>query len=113
MADDLATDIRDTKAELKDVTDAIKIIRTGDDAAVKALGYGSRDEAKAHLVRLETEKEQLNEQLKALYDTRKYIALAQQQQQQQQQQQSGAGTSMLPVRQELVMFPCQSLCCMH
>jgi hypothetical protein len=62
--------------------------------------YDDRAEAKAALT-------QLNNQLQTLYDTRK-IALTKQ-----QQQQSGAGTSMLPVRQELVMFRCQSSCCMH
>jgi uncharacterized protein involved in exopolysaccharide biosynthesis len=93
MADDLATDIRDTKAELKDVKDAIKTIRTGDDAAVNALGYGGRDEAKTHLARLEAKEEQLRALL-VQYETR-LTALTQQ-----QQQQSGAGTSMLPVRQK-------------
>jgi hypothetical protein len=102
MADDLAADIRDTKAELKEVKAAIKTIRTGDDAAVKALGYDSRDEAKADLPALTAKEAQLNDQLKTLYDTRK-IALTQ------QQQQRGAGGSMLPVRQAFVMFPLPKL----
>jgi hypothetical protein len=92
MTDEVATDIKDTKAELKEVTAVIKTIRTGDDAAVEALGYGSRDEAKADLAVLTAKEAQLNDQLKTLYDTRK-IALTQ------QQQHSGAGTSMLRVRQ--------------
>jgi hypothetical protein len=106
MADELAqlaNAIKENEEERKEVRAAIKIIRRGDDAAVKALGYGSRDEAREHLAPLEAKEARLDGQLKSLYDTR--LAA--------QQQQSGAGTSMLPVRQELVMFPCQSSCRMH
>jgi chromosome segregation ATPase len=92
----LATRIETIEKRVEQLDLRIDTIRTGDDAAVEALGYGRRDEAKAHLVRLETEKEQLNDQLKTLYDTRK-IALTQ------QQQQSDVGTSMLPVRREAVL----------
>jgi uncharacterized protein (UPF0335 family) len=109
MADEvatLATTIKTKEEKVERLEERIDTIRTGADAAVMALGYGSRDEAKAHLVRLETEKEQLNDQLKTLYDTRK-IALTQ------QQQQSGVGTSMLPVRPEDVIFPGQRSCCIH
>jgi predicted nucleic acid-binding Zn-ribbon protein len=106
MADDLAIDIRDTKERIKKLEQHIDTIRTGSDAAVKALGYGSRAVADATLNDLTAEKAQKNEQLQTLYDTRRAA-------QTQQQQQSGAGTSMQPVRQELVIFPCQSSYCMH
>jgi hypothetical protein len=104
MADEVATDIKDTKVELKEVTAVIKTIRTGDEAAVEALGYGSRDEAKSDLAVLTAKEAQLNDQLKTLYDTRR-IALTQ------QQQQSSAGTSMLPVHQEVVISPCAAYTC--
>jgi chromosome segregation ATPase len=106
MADDLATDISKTKERIEELEDCIDTIRRGNDAAVSALGYGSRDEAKADLPALTAEKAQLNERLNT-YEKQKLAILTQ------QQQQSGAGTSMLPVRQEVVMFPCQSSCCMH
>ena len=95
MADELATlatKITGTEEELQEVKTEIKTIRTGDAAAIKALGYGSRAAADAALPRLQTEKEQLNERLNT-YEKQKLTALTQ------QQQQSGAGTSMLPVRQ--------------
>jgi hypothetical protein len=87
----LADKITSTEEELKEVKDVIKTIRTGGDAAVEALGYGERSQAQTHLQRLETEKEQLRALL-LQYETRLNA--------QQQQQQSGAGTSMLLVRQE-------------
>lgn len=90
MGDELATLARKIdKAEEKveNLEQRINTIRTGDDAAVEALGYCSRDEAKADLAALTAEKAQKNDQLKILYETR--LALTQ------QQQQSGAGTSML------------------
>jgi hypothetical protein len=93
MADDLATDIRDTKKRIERLE---QHIANNDFAGTP---YDDRTEAKAALT-------QLNEQLQTLYDTRRAA-------QTKQQQQIGAGTSMLPVRQELVMFPCQSSCCMH
>jgi hypothetical protein len=105
MADELerlANAIKDNEEEHKEVRAAIKTIRRGDDAAVEGLGYGSSDEAKAALPRLETKEAELRKLL--ILDKEKEARL---------QQQSGVGTSMLPVRQELVMFPCQSSCCVH
>jgi chromosome segregation ATPase len=101
----LATKITGTEQELQEVKADIKTIRTGDDAAVKALGYDGRDEARAHLPRLEAKEEQLNERLNT-YEKQKLTALTQ------QQQQSGAGTSMLRVRLALVIFLPQRSCCM-
>jgi uncharacterized protein YlxW (UPF0749 family) len=74
---ELATDINETKGELKELKAAIK---KGDEAAMKALGYDSRDEAKTALSRLE---DRLN-----TYEQQKLALL---------QQQSGAGASMLLV----------------
>eukprot|EP00953_Heterococcus_sp_UTEX-ZZ885_P004934 3142-Heterococcus_DN1.PRE.1 len=78
--------ISKTEKEVQELEDAIK---KGDVAALQALGYDSREEAKAALVRLE---ERSNELLKKENLLR-----------QEQQQQSGAGTSMLPVRREAVL----------
>jgi prefoldin subunit 5 len=95
MSDELAADITDTKAELKEVKATIKIIQTGDDAAsealVKKLRFKDSDAALADLRAKEVE---LDKRL-TTYEIR-LTAL-------QQQQQSGAGTSMLPVRQFVVM----------
>jgi hypothetical protein len=93
MADDLATDIRDTKKRIEKLEQHIA------NNDFSGTPYDDRTEAKAALT-------QLNEQLQTLYDTRR----AAQTPQQQQQQQSGAGTSMLPVRHEYVMLPCRRLC---
>jgi predicted nuclease with TOPRIM domain len=95
MADELAMqkladNITSTEEELEEVKDVIKTIRTGE-----------RSQARTHLQRLETEKEQLRALL-LQYEIRLNA--------QQQQQQSGAGTSMLPVRQEAA---CQMSCCIH
>jgi hypothetical protein len=85
MADELervANGIKENEEELKEVRVAIRTIRTGDDAAVEALGYGCRDEAKAALPRLETKEERLEKLL--LFDKEKEARL---------QQQGGAGRS--------------------
>jgi hypothetical protein len=105
MADELdrlANAIKENEEELKEVRAAIRTIRTGDDAAVEALGYSSRDEAKAALLRLETKEERLEKLL--LLDKEEKARL---------QQQGGAGRLMLPVRQEVVLFPRQMSCCIH
>jgi hypothetical protein len=91
MADDLATDIRDTKNRIHKLE---QHIANNDFAGTP---YDDRTEAKAALT-------QLNYQLTTLYDTRRAA-------QTQQQQQSSAGTSMLPVHEEVVMFPRQISCC--
>jgi hypothetical protein len=102
MADDLATDIRDTKVELQEVKAAIKTITTGDDAAVEALVKKLRfKDCDAALEDLRPKEARLEKLL--ILDKEEKARL---------QQQSGAGTSMLPVRQDVVMFPCRRLCCM-
>jgi hypothetical protein len=105
MADELerlANAIKENEEELKEVRAAIKTIRTGDNAAVEALGYGSRDEAKTALPRLETKEADLRKLL--ILDKEKEARL---------QQPSSAGTSMLPVHQEVVMSAGQRSCCIH
>jgi acyl-CoA synthetase (AMP-forming)/AMP-acid ligase II len=104
MGDELTTladKIKKTEEELLEVKADIKAIRTGDDAAVKALDFGSRDEGLKHLrakeIALQNEKVELQKKENLLIE----------------QQQSGAGTSMVPVRQGAVMFPCQRSCCIH
>jgi hypothetical protein len=93
----LASKIDKAEKEVQELKDAI---RKGDDAALKALGFTTRDKAADAVARLE---ERLN-----TYEKQKLAVLTQQ-----QQQQSGAGTSMLPVRQEYVMLPGQRSCCIH
>jgi chromosome segregation ATPase len=104
----LATEITNTEGKIAPLEQEItKLNKRLDENDFTERGrYSSQKKVEAALLELKTEKAQLNNQLQTLFDTRK-IALAQ------QQQQSGAGTSMLPVRQELVMFRCQSSCCMH
>jgi hypothetical protein len=88
----LANTIKENEEEVKEVRAAIKTIRTGNNAAVEALGYGSRDEAKAALPRLETKEERLEKLL--ILDKEKEARV---------QQQSGAGMFMLPVPLGLVL----------
>jgi hypothetical protein len=104
MADDLATDISKTKQKIEKLERHIDTIRTGDETAIKALGYGSRAAADAALNDLTADKRDSYDLLKT-YETR-LTALTQ------QQQQSGAGTSMLRVRLALVIFLPQRSCCM-
>jgi hypothetical protein len=101
-SDELTNDIKATKEELQAVKRKIGIIEGGGDGLAKEHGYSTRITA---LESLRAEKVELDKRL-TTYEIR-FTALTQ------QQQQSGAGTSMLPVRQELVMFPCQSSCCIH
>jgi chromosome segregation ATPase len=99
MDDELATlanKIKTIEEKIETLEEHIETIRTGDDAAVEALGYGRRDEAKAVLVALINEKVELRKDLRSA-----------------KEQQGGAGTSKLPVHLELVMFPRESSCCMH
>jgi hypothetical protein len=104
MADELATDISKTKKKIEKLERHIDTIRTGDETAIKALGYGSRAAADAALHDLTADKRDSYDLLKT-YEARLTAWT--------QQQQSVAGASMLPVRQELVMFRCQSSYCMH
>jgi hypothetical protein len=101
--DALISRINTTEDEVDEVKAAIKTITTGEDADVEALikklEFDSRKEA---MKALRAKEERLEKLLLRYLDERARL-----------QQQSGAGTSMLPVRQELVMFPCQSSCCMH
>jgi septal ring factor EnvC (AmiA/AmiB activator) len=105
---DVSTDITYTKTELHDVKQEIaKLNKRLDENDFTERGrYSSQEKVEAVLQDLRGKETQLNNQLQTLYDTRK-IALAQ------QQQQSGAGTSMLPVRQEDVILPGQTSCCIH
>jgi hypothetical protein len=64
MADDLATDISKTKQKIEKLERHIDTIRTGDEAAIKALRYDSRDEAKAALKDLTAGKTDLRKLLK-------------------------------------------------
>jgi chromosome segregation ATPase len=107
MADELAKlaeKITNTEVELEEVKAAIKIIQTGDDAAVEALvkklRFRDGDEA---LKALRADKARLDDRLNT-YETR-LTALTQ------QQQHSGAGTSMLPVHQEVEISPCAAYTC--
>jgi hypothetical protein len=105
MGDELATladKIKKTEEKVEKLEEHIDTIRTGDDAAVEALGYGSRDEAKTALPRLETKEADLRKLL--ILDKEKEARL---------QQPSSAGTSMLPVHQEVVMSAGQRSCCIH
>jgi hypothetical protein len=98
MADDLTTlsdKITATEKELEAVKGKISVVERGDDDLAKALGYSTRIAA---LESLRAEKVELLKKENLL---------------RQQQQQSGAGTSMLPVRQEVMMFPGQWSCFMH
>jgi hypothetical protein len=99
MADDLATDIKDTQAELKDVREEIIKLnkRLDENDFTGTVRYSSQEKVEAALSELKAKETQLNNRLDNLYDTRK-ITLT-------QQQESGAGTSMLPVRQEDVILP--------
>jgi hypothetical protein len=81
----LADTIKEREEEERKLNGAIK---KGDEAALKALGYDSREEATA-----------------ALKDLRKLLILDKEEKARLQQQ-SDAGSSMLPVRQVLVMRPC-------
>jgi hypothetical protein len=101
MADDLATDISKTKQKIEKLERHIDTIRTGDEAAIKALRYDSRDEAKAALKDLTAGKTDLRKLLKL--DQEKEARL---------QQQAGAGTSMPPVLQRVVIIPRLRSCCM-
>ena len=80
---ELLADIKKTKEKLEKLEQHIETIRTGNDAAVKALGYGSRDEAKAELKDLKDKEKQLRGLL-LQYEARLTA---------QQQQQSGGGAS--------------------
>jgi hypothetical protein len=105
MADDptaLSAKIAATDKELEAVKGKISVIEGGGDDLAKEHGYSTRITA---LESLRVEKVELDKRL-TTYEIR-LTALTQ------QQQQSGAGTSMLPVRQEFVVFRCQSSCCMH
>jgi prefoldin subunit 5 len=96
MSNELAADITDTKAELNEVKATIKIIQAGDDAATEALVKKLRfKDSDAALAALRAKEVELDKRL-TTYEIR-LTALTQ------QQQQSGAGTSMLPVRQFVVM----------
>jgi hypothetical protein len=97
MSNELAADITDTKAELNEVKATIKIIQAGDDAATEALVKKLRfKDSDAALAALRAKEVELDKRLTIFYEIR-LTALTQ------QQQQSGAGTSMLPVRQFVVM----------
>jgi hypothetical protein len=82
MGDELATlgnKIKTIEEKIDTLEQHIETIRTGDDAAVEALGYGRRDEAKAVLVALINKEVELRKDLRSA-----------------KEQQSGVGTSMLP-----------------
>jgi hypothetical protein len=101
----LADSIKENEDELKKVRAAIETIRTSDDAAVdvlvKQLDCDSLEEARKGL----KAKEERIEKLLILYLDKEEKARL--------QQQSGAGTSMLPARQEDVILPGQRSCCIH
>jgi predicted translin family RNA/ssDNA-binding protein len=90
MADDLTTDIKDTKAELKHVRDEIAKLnkRLDEDDFTGTVRYSSQEKVEAALKVLTDKEARLDGQLKSLYDTR--LAA--------QQQQSGAGTCCLCVK---------------
>jgi chromosome segregation ATPase len=94
----LATEITKTEGKIAPLEqEIIKLNKRLDENDFTGSGrYSSQEKVEAALQELKAKEIQLNNQLQTLYDTRK-IALTQ------QQQQSGAGTSMLPVRQVLVM----------
>jgi hypothetical protein len=94
MPDDLATDIRDTKKKIEKLEEDIENLRTGGDDLAKEHGYSTRITA---LESLRAEKLELDKRL-TTYEKQKLAALTLQQQQ-------SAGTSMLPVRQDLVRLP--------
>jgi cell division protein FtsB len=105
MADELTTlsaKIKRTEEKVEKLEQHIETITTGDDAAVEALVKKLRfRDGDAALEDLRAEKARLEKLLLRYLDEKARL------------QQSGVGTSMLPVRQELVMFPCQSSCCVH
>jgi hypothetical protein len=110
MGDELVTladKIKKTEEKIEKLEKHIDTIRTGDDDAVQALvkqlRFKDDDEA---LESLRAKEAELNERLNT-YEKQKLATLTQ------QQQQSSAGTSMLPVRQELVMCPGQRSCLVH
>jgi hypothetical protein len=107
MADELATlasKIKKIEEKVETLEQHVDTITTGGDTAealVKKLRFKDGDAAleafRAQIGRSENEKVEL---LKT-----KNLLL--------QQQQGGAGRLMLPVRQEVVMFPRQMSCCIH
>jgi hypothetical protein len=106
MADDpttLSAKITATEKELEAVKGKISVIEGGGDDLAKEHGYSTRitalESLRAEKIALRNEKVELLKKENLL--------------RQQQQQQSGTGTSMLPVRQEAVMFPRQRSCCIH
>jgi hypothetical protein len=101
VLDEVIKDIKATKEELQAVKGKIDDIEGGDDDLAKQHGYSTRNAALESLRAgeqcLRAEKVELRKKENLLL---------------QQQQQSGAGTSMLPLRQEAVLIPCQRSCCM-
>jgi chromosome segregation ATPase len=91
----LATEITNTEGKIAPLEQEITTLnkRLDENDFTERGRYSSQEKVEAALLELKTEKAQLNSQLQTLFDTRK-IALTQ------QQQQSGAGASMLPVRQK-------------
>jgi hypothetical protein len=89
--------------ELAKLADKIKTILSGDDDAVKTLVkkllYKDGDVALKALMGTE---ERLEKLLMLYIEDKARL-----------QQQSIAGMSMLPVRQEAVVFPWQKSCCIH
>jgi hypothetical protein len=112
MADDLTTlsdKITATEKELEAVKGKISVVERGDDDLAKAHGYSTRiaalESLRAEKVALQNEKVALQNEKVELLKKENLLR--------QQQQQSGAGTSMLPVRQEDVILPGQRSCCIH
>ena len=93
---DLAGKISRTEGELDDVKKEIKELKERDvEIFVADWRFSSREKLEAALLRLEHKEELLNDRLNT-YEARLTA-------QQQQQQQSGAGASVLPVRQEVCL----------
>jgi hypothetical protein len=106
MADDpttLSVKITATEKELEATKGNISVIEGGGDDLAREHGYSTRitalESLRAEKIALQNEKVELLKKENLL--------------RQQQQQQSGAGMSMLPVRQEDVILPGQRSCCLH
>jgi hypothetical protein len=113
MADDLTTlsdKITATEKELEAVKGKISVVERGDDDLAKAHGYSTRIAA---LESLRAEKIALQNEKVALQNEKVELLKKENLLRQQQQHQSGAGTSMLSVRQEDVILPGQRSCCIH
>jgi hypothetical protein len=115
MGDELTTvadKIKKIEEKVEKLEQHINTITTGEDAAVEALvkklrfrhGDEALDSLRADKSVLQSEKAALQSEKVELLKKENLLL---------QQQQSGAGTSMLPVLQEFVVFPCQISRCIH